>query len=246
MQILILGSNLTAFRATKCNCGSPCGLSTILHDGMVLGFKRDEGAFERPRNEFEESTMAIPYNKNYPPTHVRKVLWDLGTRGIQQSDVANAKANLKGPLKMLRDHIAKSRNGRLGVVPSLSGLRKALGSISLVNTLIPVCSRRTLLRFYDREIGLFGRDEIKEVFRESGHLGMAILHLTRRTRSQKKTLLICQYMVQRLARNSTFKELEELDANDAREDDGCDEKYERMGSLEFALRIGCLGPIGAL
>ena len=245
MQFLVLSLNLTAFRPTKCNCGSTCGLSTIHVDGMVLGFKKDKAAFERPWNEFKESTVVIPYNKNYPPTHVRKVLWDLGSQGIKLCDVDDAKANLKGPLKILRDHIVKSRNGRLAVVPALSGLCQALGSIYPLNTLIPPCSRRILQTFCDREIEVFGRDEIKELFRESRHLGMAILHLTRRTRSQKKILLLCHYMVQRLAISSTFKELKELDATDAREDDGCGTKYERMGSLEFALRTGCLGPKGA-
>lgn len=50
--------------------------------------------------------------------------------------------------------------------------------------------------------------------------------------------------MQRHAGSLTLKELKELDSNDARVDDGCDEKYERMGNLEFASRRGCLGPIG--
>ena len=154
---------------------------------MALGFKKDKSIFERPSNEFKESTMVFPYSKNYPPTNARKVLWDLGTQGIKLSDVDDAIANLKGPLKILRNDIATPRNGRLGVVPSLLGLRKPLGSIPPMSTFTPVCSRRTLPRFYDREIELFGRDEIKD----SRYLSMAVLHLTRRTRSQKKILLLC-------------------------------------------------------
>ena len=130
-------------------------------------------------------------------------------------------------------------------VPSLSRLCQALGSIYPLNTLISPCSRSILQRFCDREIEVFGRDETKQLFKESRQLGMAILHLRRRTRSQKKILLLCHCMVQRLARSSTFKELKESDASAAREDDGCGTKYERMGSLEFALRTGCLGPTGA-
>lgn len=118
------------------------GLSTINIDGMAIGFKKDKAAFERPWNKFKESTMIIPYNKNYTPTRVRKVVWDLWTRGIKLCDVADATANTKGTLKTLRDHIARLRNGRLGVVPSLLGLCQAWGSIYLLNTFTPVCSRR--------------------------------------------------------------------------------------------------------
>jgi len=66
--------------------------------------------------------MVFPYNKNCPPTHVRKVLWDLGTQGIKLGDLDEAKTNLIGPLRMLRDHILISRNGRLGVVLCLVGM----------------------------------------------------------------------------------------------------------------------------
>jgi len=119
-----------------------------------------------------------------------------------------------------------------------------LGSIYALNTFIPVCARRIEKRFCDKEIEGLGRDDIKDLFRESRHLGMAILCLARMTRSRKKELSLCHYMMERLARSSTFKKLLKLDVNDTPVDGSCDGELERMGSLEFA-QTGCLGPNGA-